>query len=98
MDALTESRETNRRLNRRLGSMENHLHSMLSHAQRAVTDAQERARAAQSSTDYWVRRGSEDTSKIADLKDRNVGLRFAIFLVSIWAVVATAAVLWLSVR
>jgi hypothetical protein len=98
MDALTEARETNQRLNRRLGSMENHLHSMVSRAQRETAEAQRVLGSQQSSLAYWVRSSSDTLKEVAHLKDCIVGLRTAIFFTSVWAVVATAATFWLAVR
>lgn len=98
MDALTEARDTNRRMNRRLGSMENHLHSLVARAQRETSEAQRLLGSQQSSLTYWIRSSSDHLRDNGHLKRQVNSLQMIVFLVSAWAIVATAATFWLALR
>lgn len=98
MDALTEARETNRRLNRRLGDMEHHLHSMVSAAQHETSKAQKIAATAQetarlANSDWWKR--NQQVNEQRSTIDR---LAMWLFAVSVWAVAATASAAWFAWR
>lgn len=96
MDDLTVARDTNRRLNRRLGDMEHHLHSMVSEAQSATSNALKVASASQetarlANSDWWKK--SQQCNDLRSTIDR---MGMWLFMVAVWAVVATASATWLA--
>lgn len=96
MDDLTTARETNRRLNRRLGDMEHQLHSLVSVAQNETAKAQKIAGQAQevarmASADWWKR-----NQQVTDLRKDVDRLAMWLFAVCVWAVAATASAAWFA--
>lgn len=84
MDDLTVARDTNRRLNRRLGDMEHHLHSMVSEAQTAAATALkvthgalETSRLANS--DWWKK-----CQQYNDLRSTVDRMGMWLFVVAVW--------------
>lgn len=98
MDDLTVARETNRRLNRRLGDMEHQLHSLVSVAQNETSKAQKIAGQAQE----VARRANAEWHKQykrASDSDRTIDrLAMWLFAIGVWAVAATAAAVWFGLR
>ncbi len=89
MQSLEDALETNRRLNRRLGSMEHELHALVSKAQHETGQALDRAASAQrmahDANAAWYR--SMDRGNGTDRAAAIFLLLFGATL--IWAVVAT---------
>lgn len=98
MDALTEARDTNRRLNRRLGSMENHLHSMVSRAQRDTARAHSLLTDAQDSKAYWVKLYGRHVEEISSLKEAINHMALWMAGLVAWALAATAAAIWFFIH
>lgn len=93
MDALTEARETNKRLNRRLGDTEHTMHSLVSHAQREANEATLRAGAAQAQSErlmkYWIAtidRSRANEELVGRLVLAVAALSLALIVESIWII------------
>jgi hypothetical protein len=88
-DELTRARETNTRLNRRLGSMEHDLHSLVSQAQHRTNEAQRSATDAQrllgEANRNWFR--SIDREAMTSFVAAGFMLAFSVTLV--WAITVT---------
>lgn len=88
-DALDEARDTNQRLNRRLGEIEGPWAARISEAQTAVTFAQEAARKGQESATYWIgawqsqnRRMDEERAFLMKALRTGQGIAFWLLLLS----------------
>lgn len=89
---LLVARETNRRLNRRLGSMEHDLHSLTSIAQQECGAAQKRAGRAQEDRDYWLRRYERELD--ARYGGYSTNLRVWIALGLSWTIIVLGGILF----
>jgi hypothetical protein len=96
---LEDARETNRRLNRRLGEIEGPWAARISEAQEATRYAQEAARKGQESASYWIgawqsqnKRMDEERAFLMSTLRTGQGIAFWLLLL---VMVETGVIAWL---